>query len=190
MKNILYVLIVIGIIAGALYVANKKSHIVEQSAVYTAQDVGIAFTYRIGDDGYVVDERMPVDLGTGMIKTIVITPASTAGQSAEGGELPPATSIAVFENPKKQFPLVWAQQNQDYSNYKLKKGSTTEAVVGGANAIRYLSDGLYTTDNIVVAHGDSVYVISGQFIDMASPARTDFEALVASINFVPKPNQQ
>jgi hypothetical protein len=71
----------------------------------------------------------------------------------------------------------------------LKLGEVESTVVGGANAVRYKADGLYASENVVVAHGDHVYVITGQFMDEDSDIRKDFGPLVASFRFVPAPGQ-
>jgi hypothetical protein len=73
--------------------------------------------------------------------------------------------------------------------FNLATGEIGEAVVGGANAIRYMADGLYASENIVVAHGDHMYVINGQFMEQNAPIRSDYQALVESIRFIPAPGQ-
>jgi len=77
-----------------------------------------------------------------------------------------------------------------YSNINLKTSEPAEKVVGGANAITYMADGLYASENAVIAHGGNIYVVTGQFIDANSDIRLDFEPLLNSIRFIPKPSQE
>lgn len=171
---------------------NRNDEILDnQHATYTSEDVGLSFDYKTGPKGYVLEERLPVDLGTGLVKNILLQRTEdTLRPIPEGGEVSPMIVISIFENPKKQFAGVWADKNTQYSNINLKQGEIKEVVVGGANAIRYIADGLYTSDNTVVAHGDSIYVFSGQFLDKDSSIYSDFNSLIESVKFIPKVKQQ
>ncbi len=197
MKNFIYAVLAIALPIGGYYLyiywalgndsagQTSKTHV-----TYSQSEIGLEFEYREGPEGYVVDERMPVDLGTGLVKNIILTRTEDAENTPPvGGEGPPVIVISVFENTKKQFPRAWANEHVQYSNINLVMGEVGEAVVGGANAIRYMTDGLYASENVVVAHGDYMYVVTGQFIDQDSPIRRDYEALVESIRFIPAPGQ-
>ena len=196
MKKIFIAVVVIALAVGGYYYLkindSKTGESPEgQKAVYSKNDIGLQFEYPAGPAGYVVEERMPVDLGTGLTRVIILTRTEDSTKTPpEGGEGPPVIAISVFENPKKQFARTWADENMQYSNINLAQGDISEAVVGGANAIRYMADGLYASENIVVAHGDSVYVVTGQFIDANSDLRRDFAPLVSSITFIPKSGQE
>jgi hypothetical protein len=199
MKKIIYILIVVALLIGGYYLymywaLGNDSVGVDQTpqtkSTYSKSDIGLEFDYAEGPDGYVIDERMPVDLGTGLIKNIILTRTDdTLNAPPAGGEGPAVITISVFENTKKQFPRTWADENIQYSNINLIRGEVEETVVGGANAIRYMADGLYASENVVVAHGDNVYVITGQFIDQDSPIHRDYQDLVNSIRFIPAPGQ-
>ena len=64
------------------------------------------------------------------------------------------------------------------------RGTESEAVVGGANAVYYLVDGLYPTDTYVVAHGDAIYLLAGAYLTVDDQIHHDFEALVDSFTFI------
>lgn len=197
MKKLLYIIaaIIIAVAGYYLYIYwalgnDSAGQATNTYVTYSKSDVGLEFSYPEGPEGYVVEERMPVDLGTGLIKNIILTRTEdTLNPPPVGGEGAPVINIAVFENTKKQFPRTWADENIQYSNINLAMGEIGEAVVGGANAIRYMADGLYASENIVVAHGDYMYVITGQFMDENSPIRRDYQPLVESIRFIPAPGQ-
>lgn len=197
MKKIIYILIAAVLVVGGYYLYiywalgnDSAGQATNPYRTYSQSDIGLEFDYREGPEGYVVDERMPVDLGTGLIKNIILTRTEdTLREPPLGGEYPPVIVISVFENAKKQFPRAWADENSQYSNINLIAGGVEEAVIGGANAIRYMADGLYASENAVVAHGDHMYVITGQFMDQDSPIRRDYQALIQTIRFIPAPGQ-
>lgn len=195
MKKFIYILIMVALVVGVYYLYwTLENDSVGQDAgaqlTYSQSDVGLKFDYPGGPEGYVVNERMPVDLGTGLIKNIILMlTEDTLHEPPVGGEGAPVILVSVFENTKKQFPRAWADENIQYSNINLIMGEVEETVVGGANAIRYMADGLYASENVVVAHGDHVYVITGQFMDQDSPIRHDYQTLVESIRFIPTPEQ-
>jgi len=157
---------------------------------YSQSDLGLEFNYLGGSDGYVVGEKTLTSSDLGPIKALVLRlTEDTLHEPPVGGEGAPVILVSVFENTKKQFPRAWADENIQYSNINLIMGEVEETVVGGANAIRYMADGLYASENVVVAHGDHVYVITGQFMDQDSPIRHDYQTLVESIRFIPTPEQ-
>ena len=158
---------------------------------YSNPELGIEFEYQTGSDGYVLQEHIPTDTAANLVRTIVLMQSADAAVAPPaGGERPPVISISVFKNTKKQFPRTWADQNVQYSLINLAQGEIEETVVGGTNAIRYNADGLYASDNVVVAHGENMYVITGQYMDAGSDIRADFAPLVASIRFIPPEGQE
>lgn len=192
MKKIILIIICVILLFGLTIITSKtKPSINEpivtptesQTLTYTGTDIGLKFKYT---NEYIVDERMPVDLGEVMIKTIILPRVEDVNNPPpEGGEGAPVITISVFTNEDNQSADVWALENEQYSLFNLKLGDESEAVVGGANAVRYMADGLYASENYVVAHGGLIYVITGQFMDENSDIRNDFVNLVESIEFIP-----
>lgn len=197
-KNLILIIVLVIVLAGAYFMRQSvlksaKVEVIESTAVYSSPELGFEFTYKNGENGYVVAE-MPNDPNNkNFLKTIILMQAEDVKNITnipEGGEGPPIMAVLVFKNTKKQFPLAWAQANIQFSNFNLKRGEVTEIVVGGANAIRYMSDGLYASDVVIVAHGENIYVLAGMYIDVVSALRQDFEPLVQSIKFIPSSGQE
>jgi hypothetical protein len=149
---------------------------------------GISFSYRTGENGYVLQEHVKdayadplfIKVYTLMLKSDYEF-MQTMTDASEG---PPTINIAIFKNAKKQSASVWIDENPSLSNINLLTGVIDrDAVVGGANAVRYMIDGLYKTDTVVVAHGGLMYVISGAFLDENSGIHQDFETFLDSIIF-------
>lgn len=197
MKKALFFIVGIAILAGAgYYYLRIDEEVTEntqtpQYATYRSANDGVEFSYRVGPKGYVLEEVMPVDLGTGHVKSIILQRTEDAERPVpQGGEGPAAIVVSIFENTNKQQSRNWADSHVQYSSINLAIGDVRDVVVGGANAIRYMASGLYSSENIVVAHGDSVYVVTGQYMDENSDLRSDFGPLVDSLNFIPKPGQE
>lgn len=171
------------ILAGALGVWVNRSERVPVTAEYVSTVSGISFRYPIGAGGYVATVRQGGDDAAKLRETIVLT-HETDTEAKVNGEGPPAITVTAFENDQMQFPLAWANQHKTHSNISLSMGDISEAVVGGANAIRYRADGLYAMDTAVVAHGGYIFVLSGAYIDDSSPTLRDFGSLLASVRFL------
>jgi hypothetical protein len=162
-----------------------------QLATYSSSELGVEFQYRPGPTGYVVQEMTPSDPASGLLRSVALVRSEDAQTPPPvGGEGPATITMLVFDNPHKEKPLAWADAHVQYSSINLKQGEVQESVVGGANAIRYMADGLYATDMVVVAHGENVYVFSGAYIDAASDIKKDFSPVISSVKFIPTPGQQ
>ncbi len=157
-----------------------------QLITYSQSDIALEFEYKADDTGYTIDERMPVDLGEDLIKTIILKNKKDIGQeSPVDSEEPPVISISVFSNEQNLKAELWANNNPEDSAIALKNSETEVVSIGGVNAIQYMSDGLYSSDTIVVNHQGFIYVIRGQFVDIESDIRKDFISLIESIRFIP-----
>ena len=152
---------------------------------------GYEFEYRKGPDGYITLEDTTSehkDYVTGM----VIYDAQEyefLRENEDVREGPPAIRMRVYQNPDKLSSSVWAIRNGQEVNRQLMIGEESEAVVGGANAAHFLTDGLYTTEVYVVAHSAHIYVLSGDYSDTESMIRRDYNDFVTSFSFIPTPNQ-
>jgi len=157
---------------------------------YSQTEIGFEFDYPEGPEGYAIDEKTPSDLGIGLLKNIILSRTEDSlRETPVGGEGPPVIVISVFQNFMKLFPRAWADENTQYSNINLIMGEVDDVAVDGANAIRYMSDGLYVSENVVVAHGDNMYVITCQSLNTDSLMCRDYQALIESIRFIPTPEQ-
>jgi hypothetical protein len=182
--------LVIIAIAGFLTLRPAKQEM-DGTAVYTNSALGYEFTYRTGPNGYVVEEASKADPDNELLSHIMLVRTKDLPmiQNPPAGSEGPATiNIAVYKNTKKQQPLNWADEHTQASNISLKTGDVSEAVSGGANAIRYKADGLYVMDILIVAHGGNIYVIDGQYADENSDLKKDFSPIVESLKFIPSPN--
>jgi hypothetical protein len=192
------IIFVIIVLVGAFFMLTDERSAISTVAepttrVYSNSEIGLEFDYKVGPDGY---SHVEIDAEEGekeFLKSIILMhedDLANVENIPEGGEGPPVIAILVFKNLKKQSSRIWAEAHPKFTNINLKQGEVTESVVGGANAIRYMADGLYASEIVVVAHGDNVYVLNGMFIDAESSLRKDFMPLVESVRFIPQEGQE
>ncbi|PIR38305.1 MAG: hypothetical protein COV34_01715 [Candidatus Zambryskibacteria bacterium CG10_big_fil_rev_8_21_14_0_10_42_12] len=152
---------------------------------------GIQYEFRTEPNGYILVEQGLVEGDDADLQKIYVLMLekdyAEFTDSTEPREGPPAITMYIFENSQIMFPLQWAQNHAIYSNINTAALDVAEVTVGGANTIRYTADGLYMTDNVVVAHGGYVYVISGAHLANNDVYQQGFENLVKSIKFVATP---
>jgi len=186
-------IVVVVLLGGYFFLRTSQESISNSMTIYSNQELGLEFDYEAGPNGYVLQEMDPAENTNGLLKTLVLIQTEDQKTLEEngapvGGEGPATITINVFSNLKERHPSVWAMENISYSNYNLKVSDETEEVVGGANAVRYMADGLYSSENFVIAHGGLIYVFTGMYIDENSDLRKDFSPLVESVKFIPTSN--
>lgn len=203
MKKILFILIAIVLIIVGVFLfirsrdkgADKSISTpleqTEQKAQYINTDIGVQFSYRTSPNGYTVQDKYPDGKGGELIQTIILIRNEDINKPApSGSEGAPTITINIFENTQKQSPQAWADTHKIYSNINLKLGQVYQTALGEVSAIRYKADGLYVSDNVVVALGDYVYVISGMYTDENSEIRKDFQPILDSFKFIKAPSQE
>lgn len=199
MKAAFWIAGIIVVVGGAFFALYAYTHTEDQAEItfserggvrvahYTDRALGLSFEYRDEPDGYYLlkpEQRTSGRLD--FVTTFVLTLKSEhdeLAQSQGAREGPPTITVLVFKNAKTQEPRVWAEENRAWSNIELALGEVIETTLGGESAIRYRADGLYLSDNLVVAHGDFIFVISGMYPEEGSIIRRDFEPFLRSITW-------
>ncbi len=154
-----------------------------KETVTTDAEVSISFSY---PKEYVLQEVLPTPQDyRDLVKSFVLMSQEnydTLGtlQNTEG---PPAITILVFNNPEQLGVDVWMKK-PDIASYippQMQEPSSIE--IDGEFALLFEADGLYRSDNVVVAHGTRIIVMSGAFADVESPQRRVFAGIVKSLVF-------
>ncbi|HEY9728736.1 MAG TPA: hypothetical protein V6D50_19985 [Chroococcales cyanobacterium] len=151
--------------------------------VYRSTRFGISFNY---SKAYVVDnsdENRQPKPGETLQGAIALWHNSDyqalKRHNFQGSEPPPNISISVYSNPQR-LPL---SQLKD----TLSIGSTNARTitVAGQNAIAYTSDGLYASDNVLLASPDGQRVIrlSRGYLNASDPSQQVFQQVVSSFRF-------
>lgn len=159
--------------------------------VFSDTNAGVQFAYKTAPNGYVVDDLSAFigeeDTSVYQVLRVMNEREKIEMETSEGGrEGPPTINIMVFENTENLTASQWVDATPRFSNIELAVGDVDrDAVVGGANAVRYQTDGLYMTDNVVVAHGEFMYHFTGSFLEPNVGIHQDFKQLIDSITFIP-----
>lgn len=201
MKNLLPIIISVALIGAAagyyFYLQTDKPtptrDTQEKLQVYTSPELGLSFTYRVGANGYTISEMPVQETNAELVHTLTLMQTRDAENIKNipiGSEYPAAITVAVFTNKEKQWPQTWADTHSAFSNITQKIDGPTETTIGGANAIYYQTDGLYRSNNAVVAHGDNIYLFIGQFLDKDSDLYRDLQSILDTVRFIPKPEQK
>lgn len=153
-------------------------------ATYHNTALGISFQYPEGEYGYILTEVKTLSDNADLLKSLAfMTGRESDVASGTPLEVPPTISVNMFKNSKNKDLAVWAEQNKTFSNFGMKTDVPAEFMISGAKAIRYTSDGLYQSDNVIIANGGYIYVITGAYVDELSQTHKDFLGLIGSIEF-------
>ncbi len=204
MNNIIIGLVAILLILFGGYIvfmSPETSEYSDNNAVYTTftePETGLQFEYKVEPDGYVLEDVSAFigeqQDGTEIIKVFRLMNAREKAEleASEGGrEGPPTINLMIAKNLKNQSASMWVDEFTQFSNTGLLLGEINrDAVIGGANAVTYRTDGLYVADNVVIAQGGYIYFLSGSFLEENSVIHQDFKKLIDSITFVPTNDQE
>lgn len=152
-------------------------------------DVGVAFTYKKGPQGYVLeentiaanDEVLEVLYSAVFTNTAEYAAFVSASEDREG---PQNFQVRVYENDSKLRPAQWVDAYPLESNIEQALTEPSEAIIGGANAVQFSGDGLYPTLTFVTAHGDFMYLISAMYDPASTQIGEDFMTFVGSLKFI------
>lgn len=144
---------------------------------YTSDEYGVSFTY---PDTYTLAERDTNEVPPVHVVTLADTDAlQSAPQNGEG---PTSITLSIFDATSTS-PAEWVR-NSVSSNFQLSgDGVLASTTVDGLEAVRYTSDGLYATDNVVLVHESRIYMFSVGWLSRSDAIVQDFEELLTTVQF-------
>ena len=190
MKVLGSIVIVIGIIGLYFGVDNYVYDMKPEAGYVTHEDgdMDLKFEYRDDATGYVLQELEIEDRESGFVKGYQLMLKEDYAElelSDAPRDGPPTIAIITYENDSNLTPEVWAEENPIYSNIAIALEEPTEYSVDGVMATRYMVDGLYRSDIVLVSKNNLIYMFSGSFLTEDSAVRRDYEPLLNSIEFLP-----
>ncbi len=148
-----------------------------ENQTYTSTAHGFSFTY---PKDWELSERSMTVQGV-KLETVTLIPSDF--EAPEGGEGPPSVTVIVGENTNGKALAEWLNQFQ--SAIGGPAFDFTEGTFVGLPSITYTSTGLYEADNIAIARGNNVYVISGSWMTRQDASLQVFNQVVESFRLLP-----
>lgn len=194
MKTILTVILVIGVLACAIYlffINNTKQLNPDpdsDSAIESSESEEISnlsFTYRTSPDGYVLINDQ-INWPENIISSISLIKKLDYEWSSEPGfvgEGPPSITISVFKNPEQLNAKAWAEANSLASNIELIDSPPISAEVGGVEGVYYTVLGLYLFDTYVFVYDDEIYLLSGAYHEKNDEYHQNFLDVISTVAF-------
>jgi hypothetical protein len=203
-KKILYGIIVI-VVLGALLFAYQwyKTHpnddvmIPTDKEMLIANDVGLRFSYPVGDNGLTLIE--PPFENQAFMKAYILIPSvdyDDYQKSPEGREAPAAISVFVYElgddeaitgsstedRPNRITRLQnWAKDNSTITSFNSAKGTPDIIELDGVKTLHYKADGLYQQDIYLASYHNNVYMFVSQYNAETDITYMAFQELIASV---------
>lgn len=149
--------------------------------------IGLRLEYRTEPNGYVA-RAIPAsqESDPSYVKGYQFMLRTDAAylESGEAMEGPATIDVRVYKNTDRLAPSVWAGAHPLLSNIELARSDIEEDTVQGANAARYLVDGLYLIETVVITKGNLTYVVTGAYVSEDDATYQDFEPFLDSIEFI------
>jgi len=99
----------------------------------------------------------------------------------EGTEGPIAITFDMYQNNTDKQSLLGWMNNASVSNFKLSNGTHTLTSVAGAEAVKYIWDGLYQGDTTAFIHGDYIVAASVTYLTPEDQIRKDYEEVLKTV---------
>lgn len=151
----------------------------DPQVAYSANGLGLSFKYP--EKRYTLSTHQS---GNDERKwdNIVLVPSDFT--PVDGGEGAPSISILVLPNPEKLSLEQWIKGDAR-SNWKLSPDNAQlrPTTVGGEDGYAYIHGGLYETDAVAVAHGDTIYLFEVGWMNSDDGIRSDFAKLLETVQF-------
>ncbi len=183
-KKIISIVVLALILIGLIWVSRSREiNIQKDTKEYSSLSYGISFSY---NDIYHIEEKNTGN-GERSRHTIILTEDTEENRLVREGKSPPregptAISIDIFQNLEKQSVESWIKNTSD-SNYKLGDGTLVPLTLNQKDAFSYRWSGLYEGNSVVFTHKDNIVMMSVTFLTPQDQILTDFETLLATINF-------
>lgn len=154
---------------------------------YRDETLGFHFAHRVDPNPTVV---VPLPLveeeGVQVVESILMLSKEEYElftQSTEPREGPPMVSLRVYAGVAASLEA-WVEMYPQLSLTRLRTGEIEQVEVGGVKALRYIADGLYQNDVLILAHEGNTFVFIGSFANPEDLIRKDFLTLIESLTFL------
>jgi len=187
MKKIGVAVVLVLVLGGILWVLSKNEIPTVPSQVYSSEKLGFSFEY---PEGYFISET---DQSTGEREhySIVVFEDTPFNRSLVAGEVidtdaPPTITITLFQNNLDNYTARSFVEGTSFSNFKLSDSNLTEVTIDEEPGLRYKADGLWQSNNVVVAKPQFVYMFTGFYNSPEDEIVGVFEDILKTVKFSPR----
>ncbi len=147
-----------------------------QARTFTSTTYGISFQYPAS---YTLREDDATFQGTS-IHVVTLSDTEALAQAPLNGEGPPSINVSISSTTATSTES-WIRTSS-VSNFALAATTTLSSMtVNGMPALSYQSDGLYSTNNVVLLQGGRAYHFSVAWITREDDIIEDFEQLLDTV---------
>jgi hypothetical protein len=147
------------------------------------EEVKLRFLYPMGENGYTVSTQ-DYTADSSFVVSYILVPTVASEEVRVDSEGPPTMNVSVYKNNNGEKPSEWALSHTAVSGIEFRRTEPLATTIAGAPALRFVTDGLYTTSVAIVVYEEFVYVLTGSYIDQNDRIKDDFEPLLSSITFL------
>lgn len=147
-----------------------------QRATFSDDSLSLSFTY---PSDYELEKR-EIEVSGATATYLTLIPAEYV--PPQGGEGPPAITVAVYPNPQGKPLADWLAGMTNAAPSPTGGWDFSEATIDGREGVAYTSTGLYESDNIAVAGNGNIYIFSAAWMTREDRTLTELDALLRSVN--------
>jgi hypothetical protein len=140
------------------------------------KELSLAFSY---SPDYTLEKR-EIEVGGAMATYLTLIPADYV--PPQGGEGPPALTVAVYPNPQGKPLADWLAGMTNAAPTPTGGWDFSEATIDGRDGLAYTSTGLYESDNVAVAANGNIYVFSAAWMTREDRTLNELDTLLRSVN--------
>jgi hypothetical protein len=184
MKKLFFIIAFLVVLGGVAYVTVRTggSSTPPVKGVFTSASLGLSFKYDNSPDGFVV-RMVPQssDSPAGYLGGLVLLRTADSHVVIRDGDGPPAISISVYDNPSQATADTWVQSSP-WGNVRAGDAILPVVYGGGAQGVRYTSEGLYSADTVVLAKGTRIYLLVGMFDSQEAALKDAFAKVLSTLS--------
>lgn len=164
------------VFSGAEVQAPTQTNGAPQLSTFEDESLPLSFSY---SQEYALEKR-EIEVGGVMATYLTLIPADYV--PPQGGEGPPAITVAVYPNPAGKPLADWLAGMTNAAPTPTGGWDFSEATIDGRDGLAYTSTGLYESDNIAVASSGNIYVFSAAWMTREDRTLKELDTLLRSVN--------
>lgn len=175
--------IVLAVIVAGVYVFSDQDAITPpapnnegQQSTFSDDTLSLEFSY---SEEYALEKR-EIEVDGALATYLTLIPSTYV--APQGGEGPPALTVAVYPNRSGKPLADWLASMTNTAPSPTGGWDFQEATVDGKAALAYTSTGLYESDNVAVAANGMIYIFSASWMTREDETLSALETILRSVD--------